>query len=365
MSPVVRSRRARPEGLTEALRATERWFVAQGLPYFVPEQRAAARAALRSRRTLVMLAVAVVVSLAAGVVLAAFVGDVAVAPATLTLLVGAGVAAYAGTALRAAPIARFALRRTLSGLRLLVPLVTRALPLLLLAITFLFINAEVWQVSATLDGAKLWLVVLLFSSFAVLFLVVRLPEELDAADVQADDARLVASCRRTPLEAHAAAVVAEQPTGGLAEVRRFERANLVLVLVIVQAAQVLLVATAVFGFLVLLGSIAMTETVQASWIAEERTTSLPGLGTLSVELAQVSVFLASFAGLSFTVYAVTDETYRDQFFTQVKGELDRAVGVRAVYLAGRREVGEHDPEDPEDDPEDPRGPADSGPDAAR
>ena len=32
---------------------------------------------------------------------------------------------------------------------------------------------------------------------------------------------------------------------------------------------------------------------------------------------------------------VTDENFRDQFFTQVKGELERAVGVRAVYLAAR------------------------------
>ena len=46
----------------------------------------------------------------------------------------------------------------------------------------------------------------------------------------------------------------------------------------------------------------------------------------------MSVFLAAFSGLYFTVYAVTDEAYRDQFFTEVKNELDRAVGVRAVYL---------------------------------
>ena len=52
------------------------------------------------------------------------------------------------------------------SLRLLFPMVTRALPLLLLFMTFLFINAEVWQVSATLDGGVLWLIVLLFSVIA-------------------------------------------------------------------------------------------------------------------------------------------------------------------------------------------------------
>ena len=49
------------------------------------------------------------------------------------------------------------------SLRMLFPMVTRALPLLLLFMTFLFINAEVWQVSATLDGGVLWVTVLLFT----------------------------------------------------------------------------------------------------------------------------------------------------------------------------------------------------------
>ena len=56
-----------------------------------------------------------------------------------------------------------------------------------------------------------------------------------------------------------------------------------------------------------------------------------GISTLTVELVQVSVFLAAFSGLYFTVYAVTDEVYRTQFFTSITNELERAVGVRTVY----------------------------------
>ncbi len=40
-------------------------------------------------------------------------------------------------------------------------------------------------------------------------------------------------------------------------------------------------------------------------------------------------------GLYFTVYAITDETYRRQFFTEITTELEHAVGVRAVYEALR------------------------------
>ncbi len=69
-----------PPDHADALRATERWFVQHGLPYFVPEEREAARSALHSRRTLLMLVLTVLVALAAGVLLARLFEDVAAAP---------------------------------------------------------------------------------------------------------------------------------------------------------------------------------------------------------------------------------------------------------------------------------------------
>ena len=47
----------------------------------------------------------------------------------------------------------------------------------------------------------------------------------------------------------------------------------------------------------------------------------------------MSVFLAAFRGLYFAVAVMTDETYKGQFFNEVLEELERAVGVRAGYLA--------------------------------
>ena len=89
-----------------------------------------------------------------------------------------------------------------------------------------------------------------------------------------------------------------------------------------------------FAFFVVFGAVVMKHGVQEAWIGSAPH-ALPCADNLSVELVQVSVFLAAFSGLYFTVYAVTDETYRDQFFTEIKAELERAVGVRAVYLAAR------------------------------
>jgi hypothetical protein len=64
-------------------------------------------------------------------------------------------------------------------------------------------------------------------------------------------------------------------------------------------------------------------------------THVPGLSNVSIELFQVSVFLAAFSNLYLTVSTMTDETYRERFFGSVLSELERAVGVRAVYLAQR------------------------------
>ena len=50
------------------------------------------------------------------------------------------------------PLLRWAGQRTLAQLAVLFNVVVRALPLLLLFTTFLFINAEVWQVAGTLSG---------------------------------------------------------------------------------------------------------------------------------------------------------------------------------------------------------------------
>ena len=47
---------------------------------------------------------------------------------------------------------RWAWQRTLAQSPLLFNVIVRALPLLLLFTTFLFINAEVWQVAGTLTG---------------------------------------------------------------------------------------------------------------------------------------------------------------------------------------------------------------------
>ena len=115
-------------------------------------------------------------------------------------------AVYAGTTLRLRIIARWAVGRTFGSLGMMFPLVTRALPLLLLFVTFLFINTEVWMVASSLDRGVLALAVMFFAAMAVGFLLVRLPEEMDRVDDDIDPGRLVGRAQGTPLEATPAEV---------------------------------------------------------------------------------------------------------------------------------------------------------------
>jgi len=242
----------------------------------------------------------------------------------------------AAEVLDALPIARWALARTFQELSSLFRLVTRALPMLLLFTTFLFINTEVWQVSSSLSTPVLWLAVAFFGALAVGFLVARLPEEVAAVNDEIDPEAVRRAVTGTPLEHCRDGLPDDLRAEPLA---RKQRVNLLLVLLVTQMSQVLLLALSVWVYFLTFGRVAIQEGVIRSWVGEGSPNGVPFLPDelgFSQELLQVSIFLAAFSGLYFTVYAVTDSTYRDQFFHEITDELERAVGVRAAYLALRR-----------------------------
>ena len=97
------------------------------------------------------------------------------------------------------------------------------------------------------------------------------------------------------------------------------------------------------------------DDVILSWIGTEPDYLLHQ-HVISVQLFKVAIFLGSFSGLYFTVYAITDATYRQQFFTEILRELERAVGVRAVY----RDLQDHHREEDVRDGGKPAPPAPAG-----
>ncbi len=315
------------------VRAAEEWFDDNGLPYFVDGTREEVASRLTRVRLAAVGMLGLAVAAGAGVLAArASSNDVSngISAGAQVLLVLA--LAYGLLALRGVPIAAWAARRTFRSLGMLFQLATRALPLLLLFVTFLFINTEVWMVAESLDGGVMGLAILLFGAVATAFLLVRLPEEVGRIHDGLDDEQVGSACTGTPLEPW---THLDDGPGIDEPMVRLERGNLVLVLLVSQVIQVLLLSLSVFLFFIAFGAVVMDPDVIEIWI-EEAPTPLFGQSLVTRELLQVAGFLSAFSGLYFTVYAVTDETYRKQFFTEIIDELERAVGAREVYRAMQR-----------------------------
>jgi hypothetical protein len=232
------------------------------------------------------------------------------------------------------PLTRWALGKTVRELGAVVGLLGRALPLLLLIQIVLFINTEMWQVADALHGWQLAAVIGLFVLVGLTFLLTRLPRELD---------RLATFDSVDALRAAAAGTPAESLEGldraGLepAPLSLRQRGNVLLVALFSQGLQVVLVTLIVFGFFVVFGSLAVSDSVIESWLAKAPDPFDVFGHTLHVsrQLLRVSAFLAAFSGLYFTVVLVTDATYREEFFDEILAELRQSFAVRAVYLEAR------------------------------
>jgi hypothetical protein len=322
---------------TNDIAKCENWFEDHGLPYFVESGHETIQRALAPR----------IVGLWA---LAAIVPAVVVTVLALNLDLSGGEAVAAGLLVaalialgravrvfRVGRIGRWALAHAWENRSLIGPLATRALPFLLLFITFLFINTEVWQVSSALPRPLLWTCVGIFALLAVAFLAPSFASEIERVGVEVEGERLASTCQGTPVASAAREILSEPHLATeVAGIRlpKLQRRNLMLMLFIAQAIQMLSLVVIVFGFFVVFGSIAIRPSVIEAWVGEKPHYTGP-FHLISDELFSVAVFLSAFAGLYFTVQAVIDQNYRREFFTRIQDDLQRAIGVRKVYVALR------------------------------
>ena len=217
---------------------------------------------------------------------------------------------YVWIAYGVASILRFTGRRIGEQLAAAVDLLARAIPLLLLFSVVLFINTEMWQVFAGMDGATLVVAGALLAAVGSAFLGVRLPREVDL--IERD--------------------VAAGPT---LELR--QRINVGLVLFVAQALQVVLVAAAIGGFFVAFGALAISPDVIESWIGDPGTqvvaVDVGGVDVrVTTELLRVSAGIAALSALYYSVAVLTDSTYREEFLDDLTGGLREVFADRARYL---------------------------------
>lgn len=235
------------------------------------------------------------------------------------------------------PLARWGLRRGRSQMTGLGSLVARALPLLLLFNTFLFINAEVWEIAGTLHGIAYVVVLGTFVFLGVVFALSRVPGLIRTmrSFESWDDIR--SNLAGTPAAGFAL------PDGALVEDRLTlrQRFNIGLVVLFGQALQITLVTAALTGFFVFFGFFAITAMTAEGWTHLDDvhvlvTAQLGGRSlVLSEPLLRVSAFLGAFSGMYFTVVLTTDGTYRTEFADDVGPEIREALAVRSAYRVTR------------------------------
>ena len=238
------------------------------------------------------------------------------------------------------PLTRWAAARVFQQLGEVGGLLSRALPLLLVFVVFLFLTPEVWEIAGSMQWPVLLANLALFVALGVGFLLARLPTETARLGEFDDVTAVRRLCVGTPAEIWATKLEAVPEPVPL---RMRQRGNLYLVVFVSQTVQIVLVTITIVAFFVAFGLLAVRPDIQARWVDDaDASASLlefdlwgsPAM--LTPALLRVAVFLGVFSGFYVAVYAVTDATYREQFFDRVASELRQTFAVRAAYLRAIR-----------------------------
>ncbi|MDO8362959.1 MAG: hypothetical protein Q7V88_08675 [Actinomycetota bacterium] len=241
---------------------------------------------------------------------------------------------YAITSYGVFPLVGWAAQQTFSRIGSVGRMLTRALPLLLLFTTFLFINAEVWQVAGTLDGPVYLVTLGLFFLMGSAFVLSRVPAAIATVNNFDDWAEVATLVDGTP-----AAGSALPHHGNPMEIplSARQRLNIGLVSVFSQAILITFVAAVLALFFMLFGLLAIPEATTASWtqLADVHVLAHWRVGgrtlVLTEPLLRVSGFLGAFSGMYFTVVLGTDATYRDEFAEDAGPQIRQALAVRLAY----------------------------------
>jgi hypothetical protein len=194
-----------------------------------------------------------------------------------------------------------------------IPLVARAVPLLMLFAVVLFLTTEMWQVFAEMDDLALLAICVMLVAIGALFVIGRIPREVEAL---------------------------ARAAGSEAPLRRAQRLNVGMVLFVSQSLQVLVVALAVFAFFVVFGLLAIDDGVLDAWLGHPGKdlffVTVAGIDVHpSHELLRVATAIAALSGLYYAIAVLVDPTYREEFLDEVTGDMRLTFAARSEYLAAR------------------------------
>ena len=232
----------------------------------------------------------------------------------------------------------WALRRSAAQLGSLARLVVRALPLLLLFTTFLFINTEVWQVAGTLTGPPYVATLSIFFLLGAVFVLSQAPTLMRGLATFADWQEVRDGTAGTPAERFQLPPQGSIPAAPLTP---RQKVNVGLVTVFSQALQITFVAVLLSLFFIVFGFLTVSTDITQAWLGVDSVSVLVRWHVsgrdlvISEPLLRVAGFLGAFTGMYFTVVLSTDGTYRDEFAEDVAPQIRQALAVRVAYLHHR------------------------------
>ena len=215
-------------------------------------------------------------------------------------------------------------------------LMIRSLPLLLVFTMFLFMNAELWQVADDFTTPLFFTATGGLVAVAGLFVIVRLPSELEDIGrfASAEQAAEVATASDAPIQGTLVDMSKTPP------LTRVDRINVSMLAVFTMGVQIALVMLIVGVFYLVFGVVTVRFNTIELWTnggasAVDSLAEFKFFGAdleLTSELLKVVGFLMAFTALQFTVSALTDATYRKEFFEELTTEIREALAVRVLYL---------------------------------
>lgn len=204
----------------------------------------------------------------------------------------------------------------------------RALPLLMLTV-LVFFTGELWQWASVIPRVRVWQTIGLLAVVALAFLATSLRDELGVlARADHREAELAGLLAGTPLASAAGQRSAHRPLG------RGERLNVLVVLLVAQAVQVVMFTILVLAFFLVLGIVMLPHQLIETWSGHPITGGTWfGLRVpLPSALLNMSLLVAVIAGLYFTVSSTNDPQYRDRFYEPLLHDVAVSLAVRRVYL---------------------------------
>lgn len=238
----------------------------------------------------------------------------------------------------------WSLKHAIHQLASLPPMIAKVLPVLMVSVLFIFVNADLWKLANGLSFPRTWAVLGLMGILAVFVVVTTSLERttrLLGRNRGDDD---VASFTENDYERAAALEGGIWNTAQdwveekkILEHRHLKIApwgNLIIIPMIGQIIQATLFMLLVFGFFMGFSSIAISDTTIESWMTvKPEHLKILGVDTnINAVVIKVSMIVAVFSGLSFVATTSSDEKYARSFLKPMIERIKHILVIRDIYL---------------------------------